>query len=153
MIVADKNCTLCKGSGISEYKGKRGVCPCVIRQKAQEYLTPIYKDVKYMRDFDSTVLEGKNILIESTNVSYFKEVAKSFLLNTAMKYSHLTLTAYDVVTAWFENPLQSTTYKKVLNVDIMLFYLVSDPKNAAYGDVLTSVIEKRMLNKKALYLR
>lgn len=98
-----------------------------------------------MKEFDPSLLIEKDILISSCPQSLYKSIFKSFLLNTGMRYRHLTLSGYDIMQAYLTNTDQQD-FTRASEVDILLLYLTADPFNRAYSNVITSLIQKRRFN-------
>lgn len=126
--------------------GKRMECLCVLKAKAREYLTPTYMDAKYDRGVDPSKLEGRNILMDTVTQPYFKSLVKSFLLNTGMKYKHLTVTGYDCLQAYLTNT-ETHIFDWYAKIDFLILYLAFDPRCSSYGVIITSLLEKRAMNK------
>ena len=131
--------------------GKRVECLCMLKARAKEYLTPTYLNAKYMRDLEVAPLVDNNILLDTVSQDYFKSLAKSFLLNTGMKYRHLTVTGYDCLQAYLTNS-ESGIFEHYSTIDLLFLYLAFDPKCNSYGLIFTSLLEKRNLNRKPTWI-
>lgn len=126
--------------------GKKMECLCVLKARAREYLTSTYMDAKYDRGVDPSVLEHRNILMDTVSQPYFKSLVKSFLLNTGMKYRHITVTAYDCLQAYLTNS-ETHLFDSYGKIDFLVLYLAFDPRCSSYGVITTSLLEKRAMNK------
>lgn len=136
------DCPECRGTGaVTLAEGRRQKCVCILKQEAQRYLTPTYADARYIKTLDTQPLMGKNILIPG-DLSTLKSLVKSFLLNTAMKYQHETKSGYDVMQAYLNNS-ETAEFSNLCRVDFLVLYLVVDPFNRSYSNVLCSLLEKR----------
>lgn len=143
-IKPNKNCQFCKGKGQvpGKKEGTTIKCSCMVRQEAIRYLTDIYANAKYIKGLNAQVLEGKNLFIDRDPQRTFKAAVKSFLLNTALKYDHTTVSAHDVL-YYYLGDQGSFNFKRIQTIDFLVIYLVADPANKIYGDLLVSVLEKR----------
>ena len=138
-------------SGYIIQDGKRVECLCMLKARAQNYLTPTYVNSKYMRDFNVTPLVDQNILLDTVSQEYYKSLVKSFLLNTGMKYKHLTVTGYDLLQAYLNNS-ETGLFEYYSKIDLVFIYLAFDPKCNSYGIIITSLLEKRSLYKKPTWI-
>ena len=138
--MTDSSCPKCRGNRyfINE-QGKQQECECVLRERALTYLTPTYASASYIKTFKADALRGENILLEGQPQSVFKTIAKSFLLNTGMSYHHETVTAHDVMQAYLTNTDTKELFR-LTDVDLLILFLVHDPANRSYGQVLSSLL-------------
>ena len=143
-IAPDVDCPKCGGSPglMSSGDGRKIKCICILVQEAKQYLTPVYANAKYIKSFKAQELIGKNMLIDSVPQMAFKAVIKSFLLNTGMRYSHITATAYDILQAYLTDT-EHRLFKSMAEVQYLIIFLVADPRNRSYGDIIVSLLEKR----------
>lgn len=145
---ADPNCALCKGSAWMDRDGDRVQCLCILKQRALDYLGAIYRNAVYFQGLNpEPTLKNFNILVQQEPEVAFKSFVKSILLNTGMKYSHLTYTGYDIVNLYLADK-DGTWARPILETDFMIYWLGEDPKNSAYGDVLRYILQKRILDGK-----
>lgn len=135
-----EHCAQCRGTGHILVDGNVHECPHVLRDKAIEYLTPVYEQALYSRDLDVRPLKDKSLLI--VNNMKAKTLVKSFLLNTGMIYSHKSVSAYDILQAYLTNS-ESRDWTALLNVDLLFIYLIQDPKNGHYGQIIGSLLHAR----------
>ncbi|WP_038934301.1 hypothetical protein [Bradyrhizobium japonicum] len=123
-----------------------------MKQEALRYLSDIYSGASYIRTLDPTpLLDTKKLRFDNVAQGRFKMVVKSFLLNTGMKFTHSTASGYDIVQAYLTNT-DEMLFDRAKAVDLLILYLVSDPKNGHYGNILTSLIEARDLRNKHTWL-
>lgn len=149
---AQADCPECAGRGyVLSADTQQRKCSCLLKQEALHYLTPTYAEAKYMKEFDPKPLAGKNILLQSNPQALYKSIFKSFLLNTGMKYSHATVSGYDVMQAYLTNT-DGSEFTRQSELDVLLLYLVADPMNRSYSNVITSLIQKRTFNQKATWV-
>lgn len=145
------DCPECHGRGYV-WKGEQQLkCACLLKQEALYYLTSTYAEAKYIKEFDPKPLLGKNLLLQTTKQGLYKSVFKSFLLNTGMRFSHDTVSGYDVMQAYLTNS-ESNEFTRLSTLDTLMLYLVADPMNRSYSNVLTSLIQKRTFNQKATWV-
>lgn len=141
------DCDVCKQTpGIMKKDGRWIECVCILKQRAQEYLTPAYATARYIKKLNVSKLEGKNILVDSDEPSSFKALVKSFLLNTGMQYPHITCTGHEVLQRYLRNK-DERGFDELSTVPLLIFYLVLDPYSKRYGDMITSILENRKLKK------
>jgi len=146
IFLPDPNCTSCHGSGfISLESGAHQRCTCLLRQHALHYLTPTYASANYFQSLNVTPMLNRNLLLEEMPQSLFKQTVKSFLLNTAMKLSHMTCSGYEVIQGYLTNR-ESNLYTRMQNVDLLILYLVQDPRNRSHAEVMIALIEHRILH-------
>lgn len=148
---ASTDCPDCHGRGYVWHNEQQLKCNCLLKQEALHYITPTYADAKYIKAFDPGPMLGKKILIHNESQALYKSIFKSFLLNTGMKYTHATASGYEVMQAYLTNT-ESQEYTRLSNLDLLALYLVADPFNRAYSNVLISLIQKRDFSKKATWL-
>jgi len=136
---------MCNGKGRVPGKKKGTVrCACLLRQEAIIYLTDIYANAKYIKGLNANLLKGKNLFIDQDAQRTFKAAIKSFLLNTGMKYRHMTVSAHDILT-FYLGKMEGPEYRTMESIDILILYLVADPRSKSYGDIIISILEKRNL--------
>lgn len=139
------DCEVCKHNpGAMKKEGRWVECVCILKQRAQEYLTPAYATAKYIKKLNVSKLEGKNILVDSDEPSSFKALVKSFLLNTGMQYAHITCTGHEVLQRYLRNKDEGG-YDALSEIPLLIFYLVLDPYSRRYGDMIASILENRKL--------
>lgn len=132
-----------------DHGDKKTECSCKLRERAINYLTPMYASAQYTKTFDASRIVGKNLYLPpDTNLKSF---VKSFLLNTGMVFTHKTVSAYDVLQAYLTNVTDSEFYG-LREVDILILYLVQDPSNKSYGQIISSLIQSRTMMQKATWV-
>ena len=144
IIKPDSQCTLCHGSGYMIEEGnKRVSCTCLIRQRALEYLGPMYKNCAYnsKTQFD---LWGDFVRIETCSRGYFKSMIKSLLLRSDISMKHKSTTPPEIMDVYFENR-ENNFYKDLNLIDFLIIYFCNDPTNRMYSEVIISILDKRVL--------
>ena len=115
-------------------------CPCVLKNRALNYLTPEYASALYTKTMNVARLEGKDLfMFPSGN---YKTLVKSFLLNTGMRYTHSTVSAYDIMQAYLGQAGEGV-WQRLQNVDLLVLIMQLDPPNRAYTEVVGSMIQSR----------
>ena len=146
------SCPTCGGSKyIRLPEGGVEACDCTLKERALNYLTPIYANAKFLKDFKCDSLLKRNILVDGQSPEAFKTFVKSFLLNTGMKFSHKTKTAHDLLQAMLTES-ESGEWSQIEHTDILFIYPSIDPPNRSYGQIIQSMIEKRTLVKKPTWI-
>ena len=106
----DPACPTCHGTGVMQEGSRLLECTCVLRQRIAHYLTTQYgPEISWHHNFPAEQYMHKDVLIENTgqwSVSEFRRLAfaavKSFLLLTGRRFSHRTLTPYEVFRHLFD---------------------------------------------------
>ena len=145
IIKPDPACTSCQGSGYVKPEGRTAFvkCGCIVKQEALQYLTDVYAGASYVKQFNPAQMQQHKLLrFEAAPQTTFKTCVKSFLLNTGMKYSHATVSAQDVLHAYLKSS-ELPDWRKLSSVDLLILYLVTDPKNGSYGRIMESLVESR----------
>lgn len=148
---ATTDCPSCHGRGYVWSDTQQLKCNCLLKQEALYYLTPTYADAKYIKTFNPEPLIGRDVLLQGDAQSTYKAIFKSFLLNTGMKFTHATTSGYDVMQAYLTNT-EGAEFTRLATLDVLLLYLVADPMNRSYSNVITSLIQKRSFLKKATWV-
>ena len=138
-------------NGYVTVDGKKVECLCQLKAKAQTYLTPTYVNAKYLRDLNVTPFLGKNILLDTVPQEQFKSLFKSFILNTGMKFKHMTVTGYDCLQAYLTNT-EAHIFDQYVHIDLLVLYLAYDPRCNSYGTIFTTLLEKRSLVKRPTWI-
>ncbi|MBF0527428.1 MAG: hypothetical protein HQK56_20285 [Deltaproteobacteria bacterium] len=137
-------CPECNGSGyLWGVKGKKE-CSCKLKARALEYLTPMYADARYYKELDTSKLLNKNIYCKTNDKHAFKTAVKSFLLNTGMKFKHLTVTPYDLLQLYLRDA-EDKGFSRLFGIDYIFIMFIADPKNGHYGNIISSLLESRDL--------
>lgn len=146
-----KKCVLCGGSNYIIEGNKKTSCLCQLRKKAKKYLGPIYADLKYSSSIKFDKWVDNSVYCELCSIDSFKSMVKSFLLFHNMKLSHHTIFPYEVVQGYFEN---SRSYELDLmhEVDFLAILFRNDPPNKLYGELLKSLLDRRILYNKITWL-
>ena len=152
-FAGDPNCEICKGLGYepTAFRGTRRKCVCLLKKEVPIYLTPVYANAKYIDTFQVDSVVNKDILMMSCPQPQFKSFFKSFLLNTGMKYSHQTVFAHDVMQAYLSRD-DENAYTALSRFDILVIFLVIDPPNKAYAQILISLLEKRAMHGRVSWI-
>lgn len=154
IIKPDPSCTACGGSGYVKPEGRPSFvkCGCVVKQEALQYLTDVYAGATFAKTLNpAPLLANKLLRFEAVAQPSFKTLVKSFLLNTGMKHSHATVSAREVLDAYLTNPGEPT-WRNLCRVDLLILYLVTDPKNGSYGKIMESLIEDRTRHGKSTWI-
>ena len=142
-------CPKCQGTGYQPLEtGGISECMCKLRERALKYLTPVYAEENYITKLNADLLKGNFILNSSQNP---KSLIKSFLLNSGMIYTHQTVSAYDIIQAYLTNS-EEKLYNHYRDVGMLVVFLIRDPKNVAYGQVISSLLQSRILSKKITWI-
>lgn len=140
MKLANPNCPECNGTGFLEKEHGGSECPCVLKNRALGYLTPEYASALYTKTLNVERLEGKDLFI--FQAGNYKGLVKSYLLNTGMRFSHLTGTAYDIMQAYLGLSGEGN-WQRYQNVDFLVLIMQLDPPNRSYTEVVGSMIKSR----------
>ena len=137
------------------WKGKDYVeCTCGLRLRAKRYLGQEYgPEITWVRKYDWEKWDQSVLAISPVEI--FKQHVKSALLCSGMIWSHLTVSPYDIVDRCFgmgEEKGKMDRYQELLKTDVLIVIFHSDPPNKTYGDILTSVVERREYEKKKTWV-
>lgn len=154
MIKPDLNCPDCKGQGslYSPSTEQYVKCKCLLLKEAVHYLTPYYQKSVYWKDLPPAKFNNNDLIFESNPIGKFKSFVKSYLLNTAMKYTHLTVSPYDILQAYLGNSEEASFSGMMSKVDILIIIFETDPNNGHYGLIIKSLIEKRRRYNKNTFI-
>jgi hypothetical protein len=154
-----KDCPHCQGVGFMMSRVKPGgpprfvKCICLIQQEAIAYLTPQYASAKWNKAIPVEPFRHKNLLFRNYKEDEFQGIVKSFLLNTGMVFTHLSLTARDVVDASIDKEGHfPDVWKDMRTVDIFILLLDTDPHNSQYALYLMSLCKERQRQKKVTWV-
>lgn len=139
-VEPDPNCEICSGTGVAVREGARRECTCVLRKRAQHYLTPVYTEAKWRHDHKVDPWL-RNVLYVG-DLSTFKSHVKSVLLNTGMKYTHETVTPQDVVDRFVSSDGRES-FNALRTADVLCLVFITDPRNREYERLLSYVIDSR----------
>lgn len=148
----DKNCSICKGSGRMHFKEKKTVCECVVRKAAKNYLGPLYAEVQYTKklNFGGT---DRFVCFERSSLEKFKALVKSFLLHHKLKLTHMSVFPQDIIQYYVtDGEVAKQRFGGLTEVDFLVIYFIKDPPNKLYGDILESILEKRVIFDKITWL-
>lgn len=160
VISPDKDCKICQGVGTevsrdSSGKIRRTTCSCVFQQEVIQYLTPIYATCAFIPTLKASEYEKKNLVFQDISKDTFNSLVMSFLLNSLMKYKHLTLCAHQILIQYF----QSTTtgeYSALSQIQHLILHLdgiaYGDPPNKLYGSILINVLKQRAMQGYATWI-
>ena len=149
-IKPDNKCSICSGSGCMDFKGRKTVCECIIRRKAKQYLGPLYADIKYT---SFTTFDGKNkfVYFEKDPIDRFRSLVKSYLLFHNIRLSHKSTLPYEIVQNFLTDH-EIIKYGELIEVDFLVIYYISDPPNKLYGDLIQSILERRVMFDRSTWL-
>lgn len=152
----DEVCSKCQGTFFikNPSTGNPTKCSCVMIKEAREYLTDFYSNARFLSTMDTTPFKKKkDVLMEHPiSLETYKSIFKSFLVLTQMKFSHKTVSAYEIVQAYLTNK-DSFEFTSLSNhVDVVVIYLKSDPSNKSYGEIIKSLIETRRRSGKITWV-
>lgn len=158
-------CPKCLGEGYVELPdGRVKRCVCRIEEQFISYLTPTFAEALWIKPadgFDTTVLEGRNVLIQNTNklpdVSFnriYTVAVKSYLANHGMKLKfHNCIGAQAVIDSLYSpDPTPNQAYQMLQEVDLLLLYIARDPPNKHYSQILTGLLRKRGLLRRMTWV-
>ena len=139
-------CNKCEGAGYI-YQEESEVweeCSCLLRSRALDYLTPKYENVPWDKKFNPDPW-CKSIVYQGQLDAFNKRV-KSVLLNTGMRYSHTTVTPYEIMVKYL-TPVKEDNGEAYLGLnryDILIIKCSGDdPHNKDYSPVLLHILDLR----------
>lgn len=155
MLKADKGCPECHGLGYvpdgpTDYKK----CVCLLRNHANQYLGPYREaEVPYLDPMGNVGKAedfiGRNLVFVDPLLDRFKSFVKHFLIQTDLKYTHDTVTAYDVAQVYYAD---QGTVRALVKLDILIIMLNAGPSNASYGNLLEGLIKERLWKDKPTWV-
>jgi hypothetical protein len=156
------DCPICHGTGMMSEDGRLLECMCLLRQRVLHYLTPTYgPGIPWDPDFQPQPYIGKDVFISNdANLPFqrFRRLAygsiKSFLINTHRRYSHRTLTPYDLFRALFDAHDAAGLTELTRNINILVLVLSGDdpPVKQSYKAQIPWLIHKRRENGAATWV-
>ena len=136
--LADRECTLCEGSGVVSCADGIGSeeCGCVPVERARRYLTTRYADVGWCEDFDKEPWDGSVLYIGPLDA--FRRMVKTALANFGGQYSHQSVQPHDIVQRLyaFYRSHEKTVFEELKEVDILIVNFIVDPP---YQDFMGTV--------------
>jgi hypothetical protein len=161
-VLALSDCPKCNGTGFIPGPKASSVyeCDCVYLAKARRYLTTIYEDAQF-KDLDIGTCDKRNLLLVEILQPTFKKFVKSFLLSTytTKKYIHKTVSGLEVIDAYVYGMFGEEgggridgPYNDLKMVDLLILYLMKDPPNKHYDNILISLIRDRNLQKRMTWV-
>ena len=147
----DPACPTCHGTGVMQEGSRLLECTCVLRQRIAHYLTPQYgPEISWDPHFRPAAYLDKDVLLENTGAlgePQYRELAfaavKSFLLVTGQRFSHRTLTPYDIFLLYLANLKERGLDNLVARVDLLIILFGIDPPSSSYQTVLPWLIRRR----------
>ena len=141
--VKNYDCTICKDKKYNQEGSIRVECKCALEVRAINYLTPMYKKSKFLESLSNFILkfEGKNLLFNGTQ-NRMKDVLRTFLYKSLMKYSHDSVTANEIFGYHFLSN-KTNDYEDLKKVNLLIILLMGDPPNKNYGLLISSLIRAR----------
>jgi hypothetical protein len=147
----DAACPTCHGTGVMEEGRRLLECTCVLRQRISHYLTPQYgPEISWHHNFPREQFMHMDVLLENTGAlrePLYRELAlaavKSFLLVTGQRFSHRTLTPYDIFLLYLANLKERGLDNLASHVDVLIIRFGIDPPNNSYQSVLPWLIRRR----------
>ncbi len=145
------DCPTCHGAGVMAEGRRLLECTCVLRQRIAHYLTRQYgPEISWHHNFPREQFMHKDVLLENTAAlrePQYRKLAfaavKSFLLVTGQRFSHRTLTPYDIVLFYLANLEERGLDNLAARVDVLIIRLGIDPPNKSYQSVLPWLIRRR----------
>lgn len=146
-VSPEKDCDICKGKGLMrcpEDPSSFQSCDCVEKKKILRYLTNTYSGAKTIpvASFNTEAYKNRNLLLQNIAQPIYLSIVKSFLLYTLYKHSHLTVSGYDILDAYYKQ-FEQDALMPLLNADYLFITLCIDPINKQYAANLPSLFEKR----------
>lgn len=153
-VIPDPSCSICTGSGHMREDGENDLveCLCVLKKRAQKYLSPHYINSKWDHSFDPIPYKNKNILLQEISIQEYKNIMKSFLLSSGMlgrkaseEIKYQTVPAYQLLIYYFSNSV-SFELSKLETIPFVVIPLCTETPNKLYGIIIQALIEKRIFN-------
>lgn len=155
-LTLDPDCPICHGTGVMLEDSRLLECTCLLRQRVLYYLTPTYGlEIAWDPNFQTQPYIGKDVCIRNDAdlpFQRFRQLAygaiKSFLINTHRRYSHRTLTPYEVFRALFDGHDAAGLAELTRNIDVLILVLNGDdqPVKRMYEFQIPWLIRKRREN-------
>jgi hypothetical protein len=147
----DRDCVVCKGSGHMSFKGRRAICECIIRKKVKEYLGSLYADIPYAMDLNFD--DNKATYFESSLLGKFKSLVKSFLIYHKLKLKHMSVFPQDIIQYYVTDGDEAKSkLSDLTEIDFLVIFFIKDPPNKLYGEIIESILEKRLIYNKITWL-
>lgn len=145
-------CQICKDTGYTiDENGNAVRCRCSLKRELYAFLTPRYSDAKYVPTYDTTKIDPRGIYMEGHTVA-FNNLVKTYLINNYPNIQHITVTPQDLIVSWTDKVEESLT--KIIGFKGLVILDLSgrDPKNRAYSQVISYLIEQRAVNKLSTWI-
>lgn len=151
-LLPDKECDICNGTGrMLKENGKKTECICILQKELAQYLTIKYANADKIPNFDTTPFKGKNLLLQNMSVEVFRSIVRAFLTLTGQKYKHLTVSGQELFNLHYKDAEQRG-FTAASEIDFLIIFLSMEPVNKSYGQIITSMLEKRILNDKITWI-
>lgn len=133
-LALDPDCPICHGTGVRRDGGRPLECTCLLRQRVLHYLTPTYgPDIPWDPDFQPQPYISKNVFIQNQAnlpLGQFRRLAyrlvKSYLITTHQRYSHRTLTPYELFRALFNGSDRAMLAQLTHDLGVVILVLNGD---------------------------
>lgn len=144
-LTPDDNCLICKGNGHMQFKGHKTICECIVRKKVKEYLGSLYAEMPYS-SLDGLNIKNKSLCFEGCLMERFKSLVKSFLLYNQLKLTHMSVLPDDIIQYYVTNGDEAKQkFRELSEVDFLVIYFDVDPPNRLYGEMIESILKKRIM--------
>jgi len=141
----DFGCKLCNGMGYVIEGEVRRSCDCVLISHIKKYLTPTYANSPYtLNNFNGF---ENSCIFDGCSRSHFKSIVKSFLLTHRLEVTHMSVTPFDIIEAYFSLK-ESDEFKDMISTDLLIIYFCTDPRNKLYGEAIITILDKRLIENK-----
>lgn len=144
-LTPDDNCLICKGDGHMQFKGHKTICECIVRKKVKEYLGSLYAEMPYT-SLENLTIKNKFVCFENCSMESFKSLVKSFLLQNQLKLTHRSVLPDDIVQYYVTDGEEAKQrFRELSEVDFLVIYFDVDPPNKLYGEMIESILKKRVM--------